>query len=219
MNRRIWSLGLAGVIALALVLASTGSAAAYSLADYGATTIPLWGFAWGKTVVTVKVDASKGVSGAAIAQTRQAIADWNAAINTVYPGVFTFQDVTDVPGKGVKADVVVRVKSGGGMVQGQALCNSSGGLAIDCKVNVSGKAFGSTNSDAAVLSIALQELGHTLGLLHADNNKDVMYGTLQDPPSTQISACDMKAWETAMQWLFDGSASPHGPTAKAVSCP
>lgn len=220
MNKRVWSLLAASFLAMVLLLAPAtpaNAAVPYQFADYGATTIPLWGPTWGKTVVTAKVESSKGVSATAVATTRQAIADWNDAINTTHPGLFTLQDITATGGK---ADIILRPKAGGGSVQGQALQSSSGGLFTSCKVNVSGKAFGSQNSDDTVRSIALQELGHCLGLLHADNTKDVMYGTLQSPPNTIISACDMKAWDAVMHWLVaDGGASPHAPHVQSVSCP
>ena len=54
------------------------------------------------------------------------------------------------------------------MVQGQAQCKSEGDSFTNWKVNVSRKAFGLTNPGDTVLSIALQEIGHALGLLHAD---------------------------------------------------
>lgn len=174
-------------------------------------TIPLWGPTWAKSEVTVSVNAGRGVSAAAVDQVRRAIADWQHAIDS-RTGSFAF---TEVAGD---ADVVVKVKKGGGMVQGQALCKSDGGFFIDCKVNVSGKAFGSDNPDDTVLSIAIQELGHSLGLLHADNPDDVMYGTLRNPPNTRISECDLDAWEEVMHWLVDDGTSAHPPHVDSVSC-
>ena len=105
------------------------------------------------------------------------------------------------------------------MVQGQALAKTDNlGFFIDCKVNVSGKAFGANNPDDTVLSIALQEIGHCLGLLHADNSDDVMFGTLQDPPNTQISFCDLDGWAEVMAWLLTGGGIPALPTVNSVSC-
>ena len=179
-------------------------------------TIPLWGPTWAKSEVTVSVDAGRGVSDAAVHQVRRAIADWQHAIDS-RTGRFAFTEVVG------DADVVVKVKKGGGMVQGQALCKSDGGFFIDCKVNVSGKAFGSDNPDDTVLSIAIQELGHSLGLLHADNPDDVMYGTLRNPPNTLISECDLDAWEAVMDWLLmpvtePDPASAYPPVVDSVSC-
>ena len=106
-------------------------------------------------------------------------------------------------------------------MQGQALCSSDlAGFFTSCKINVSGKAFGLTNSADTVRSIALQEIGHALGLLHAEGAaapSDVMYGTLQSPPNVQISVCDINAWATVMAWLLAGTL-PQPPTASSVSC-
>lgn len=90
----------------------------------------------------------------------------------------------------------------------------------NCKVNVSGKAFGLTNPDETVWSIALQEIGHALGLLHVEGSAapdDVMYGTLRNPPNTRISFCDLDAWAAVMAWLLQGTA-PALPSVPSVSC-
>ncbi len=185
-------------------------------------TIPLWGPTWDHSPVTVSVTAGRGVTQAAIDQVWQAIDDWNHAIGTI-PGApvdapFPFL----VPAaEGSKAEIIIRPKSGGGMIQGQALCKSDeNGFFIDCKVNVSGKAFGSDNPGDTVLSIAIQEIGHSLGLLHAEGDaapQDVMYGTLQDPPNTAISVCDLDGWAAVMAWLLTG-VDPVPPSVSSVSC-
>jgi predicted Zn-dependent protease len=202
------------------LFSTVNDAHAYSLANIHPQTIPLWGLAWGTDTVNVRVEAGNAVSATAIAETRQAISDWNDAINTIYSGKFHFVDVT---GTTTPPQVTVRVKAGGGTVQGQALANDRNhdGLFDSCKVNVSGQAFGTTNDGATVKSIALQEIGHCLGLLHSDNSADVMFGTLQNPPNTQISSCDVTAWGAVMHWLVsdpDGT-SPHPPHVTSVTCP
>lgn len=208
-------------ISIALLLAVTG-VPGVALADHYApavvepVTIPLWGPTWTVDSVTVSVSAGKGVSPAAVDEVWGAIDDWNHAIGTVAGAPFPFL-VPAAPG--TTAQVIIKVKAGGGMVQGQALAGIDlNGFFTSCKVNVSGKAFGLTNSGTAVRSIALQEIGHCLGLLHADNSDDVMFGTLQNPPNTVISFCDLEAWAAVMEWLLTG-APPARPSVSSVSCP
>ena len=156
---------------------------------------------------------------AAVAMVEKSVDDWNRAIHARFdPAPFHLVIITEG-----KADITIRPKGGGGGIQGTAMCSDNGkGFFTDCKLNVSGKAFGSTNSSDAVLSISLQELGHALGMLHSDNTADVMYGTLQSPANTVISVCDMEAWEEVMHWLVGTDAAdppvPHRPHVTSVSC-
>ena len=219
-SRKISLIGL-GLVAVALSLVG---AVGVVFADHylpktvEPVTIPLWGPSWDHSPVTVSVGAGKGVSDAAIVQVRKAIDDWNHAIGTI-PGAPSAFLVP--PTGGAKAKIIIKVKSGGGMVQGQALCKSEGGFFTDCKVNVSGKAFGSDNPDATVLSIAVQEIGHSLGLLHAVGDaatQDVMFGTLQDPANTIISFCDLYGWKAVMHWLLSDGPTAHPPHVDSVYC-
>lgn len=212
----------AGVTVVIAVLALVGAllvlpqpAAGYDLAVIEPVTIPLWGPTWNHSPVTIRVDVSSGVSQAAVDEVLGAIGDWNQAIATRGgPVAFLYL----VP-SGAAAEIIVRPKTGGGSVQGQALCQSdANGFFTACKVNVSGKAFGQSSPGGTVRSIALQEIGHALGLLHADNKADVMYGTLQSSPNTQISECDVDGWAAVMAWLLEPPADPHPPTVASVSC-
>ncbi len=215
-------LQLAFVAAIALGLSLVGLRAPvfadhdnYDPVTVVPVTIPLWGPTWDHSPVTVSVDAGRGVTQEAINQVEQAIDDWNHAIATIGGAPLPF---LVPPSVGERAEIIIKVKSGGGMVQGQALAKTDNlGFFIDCKVNVSGKAFGTNNPDDTVLSIALQEIGHCLGLLHADNSDDVMFGTLQDPPNTQVSFCDLDGWAEVMAWLLTGGI-PALPTVNSVSC-
>lgn len=219
MGKKFLQLALISAIALGLSLVGFKGlvlAHHYVPATVEPVTIPLWGPTWDHSPVTVSVDAGRGVTQAAIDQVWQAIDDWNHAIATNGGAPLSF---LVPPFEGEKAEIIIKVKSGGGMVQGQALAKTDNlGFFIDCKVNVSGKAFGANNPDDMVRSIALQEIGHCLGLLHADNSDDVMFGALQDPPNTQISFCDLDGWAEVMAWLLTGGGIPALPTVNSVFC-
>lgn len=189
---------------------------AYTLETIEPQTIPLWGQrTWAKENVTVIINANNGVTPEAVAKVEQSVHDWNRAIHARLGAATLFHLVLITEGK---ADITIRPKAGGGSIQGMAMCKDDGnGFFTDCKLNVSGKAFGSPNPAATVLSISLQELGHALGLLHSGNKKDVMHGTLQEDPNTVISNCDIDTWEAVMHWLVEGG-TPHRPHVDSVSC-
>ena len=192
----------------------------YTLKDVEPQTIPLWGQrTWAKTEVTVIINAGNGVTDAAITEVERSVDDWNRAIHSGLGGTSPFHLVLITDGK---ADITIRPKAGGGAVQGMALCKDDGnGFFTNCKLNVSGKAFGSPNPSGTVLSISLQELGHALGMLHSDNSDDVMFGTLQSDPNTVISQCDIDTWKEVMHWLVADNLDPataHRPHETSVPC-
>lgn len=224
MRHRVQLLVLFLLMSLFLVPLSDAAAdtqGSYPLVTIEPQTIPLWGQrTWAKTDVTVIINAGRGVTQEAVDMVKQSVDDWNRAIHArSAPSASPFHLVLITEGK---ADITIRPKGGGGSIQGMAMCKDDGnGFFTDCKLNVSGKAFGSTNPSATVLSISLQELGHALGMLHSDNNKDVMYGTLQPDPNTVISQCDIDTWEEVMHWLVVDNPVPanaHRPHASSVSC-
>ena len=186
----------------------------YDPATIEPETIPLWGPSWQQATVTYEILQSHGVTPQAISAVERAVAGWNAAIATI-----TNTDFLVSPNPGETAQIVIRPKAGGGSVQGQALASTDAdGFFTGCKVNVSGKAFGSTNDTHTVESIALQEIGHCLGLLHSENSSDVMYGYVQSPANTWISYCDLDAWQAVMAWMFNSTPVPALPSVDSVSC-
>jgi len=161
-------------------------------------TIPLWGPRWcqdtanAPRAVTWRIDNFEKLTDDAKAEMRAGIEIWNHNNPTTgITGITLDEFNPDDPGK---PDIVIKFKKGGGRVQGQALQQSDDGCFTSVKISVSGKAFGRDNPDGQVKSITMQELGHGLGLLHSDNTKDVMYGTVQSPPNDKLSQCDLTAW-------------------------
>ena len=176
----------------------------------------MWGLrTWAKTDVTVIINPNRGVTQEAVAAVEQAVEDWNRAIHARYnPSPFHLVLISEG-----SADITIKPKKGGGMIAGQAQCDSAGGFFTTCKISVSGQAFGSTSSFDTILSITLQELGHTLGLLHSDNPADVMFGTLQSTPNTVISECNIDTWTAVMHWLVvDINSGAHIPHVSEVDC-
>lgn len=189
------------------------------LAQYDPITIepnniPTWGPTWCKDTITYRIDNISGLSPTIQTAMEEGITDWadHAPKNSNNE---PFNIIPADPG--TTPDLILKYKQGGGRVQGQALQQNDNGCFTQVKITVSGKAFGNDSSADQVKSIALQEVGHGLGLLHSDNNKDVMYGQVQSPPNVTLSKCDIEAWSLVMKWYVDG-VSPYAPGSQTVSC-
>lgn len=139
---------------------------------------------------------------------------WQPIVDRRSSGRFQLQEVT---GK-VKADITINIKKGGGRVQGQALRNFDQQFFIkSCKVQISGSAFGLENDAEAVTTITRQEVGHCLGIDHA-NFVDVMNGNLNNTVP-EIGLCDERAFDAANHWIVvDNVSSPHQPHEDHVGC-
>ncbi len=187
--------------------------------EIGFNNIPTWGPTWCQNEITYRIDNISGLLPEIQDAMRQGITDWvhNAPRNTA-DVAFSIVPVED----GETPDMILKYKKGGGRVQGQALQQSDNGCFTQVKINVSGKAFGRDSDAAQVKSIALQEVGHGLGLLHSDNNKDVMFGQVQSDPNVRLSECDIKAWELVMKWYVNDvdpvNAHNYAPGSQTVTC-
>lgn len=176
-----------------------------------ANTIPLLGFAWNHTSLTYSINAGKGVDPAAVQGTRDAIAAWNSAIDSGSKADFTLVPVSD----GGKADIRITLKVGTGVVLGSAQTfPNSDGSAKYSKVTLSGKAFGDPLGHDAVQTIAIQEIGHSLGLGHSNDPTDPMYGTYNGVKLAP-SACDVVAFDAVEGW-YPGTF--HTPSVTSVTC-
>ena len=131
---------------------------------------------------------------------------WDAALSDLA--------LTRVSGK-TRADINIRYKSGGGRVQGVAVGKGRGFIS-SCDLQVSGKVFGTPNGPETLGEIARHELGHCLGLGHA-NFDDLMDPTVGG--QADISRCDVEAVRQANHWYFiDQADTPHAPHVRVWTC-
>ncbi len=150
-----------------------------------------------------------GASGDVLTTIREAVEKWDTAVSGL--------TLTEVFGK-TKANVNIRFKQGGGLIAGQALRQfDPAGFIRSCDLNASGKAFGQS-ALATLGQVIKHEIGHCLGIDHANFDGDLMSPTVSGG-SSSISNCDVEAVRAANHWkLVDGGNIPHPPHMDYVSC-
>jgi hypothetical protein len=156
--------------------------------------------------LTYMISAKDAIAEATV---RAAVEEWEAAV----PGL----TLTEVSGKRSEADIHLNFKKGGGVPAGSALRSfDRNGFVKSVKITISGMAFGDPNTQDTIGEIVRHEVGHALGLGHAD------FPDLMDPevggPSS-ISDCDVEGVLAAQHWaLVDGASTPHQPHVTEIGC-
>ncbi len=145
-----------------------------------ATSIAYIGAEWHHDPITVYVSLDKGVDPSYRDQVTTALTDWKILLQSGNNAVFNFQILDNPQSKRVPADISIRIKKNTGAILGSTSVSSSGVDINYAKITVSSQnAMGKPLDPADFRNILRHELGHALGLGHANDDgtgaKDLMY--------------------------------------------
>jgi hypothetical protein len=81
------------------------------------------------------------------------------------------------------------------------------------------EAFASSQYSSQLKEVVIHEIGHALGLGHANFEGDIMSENVNYDGTTSISNCDIKAVSEANHWkILFNTTTPVNPTVTTVSC-
>lgn len=168
--------------------------------------------AWGEELadgsLTYKISGSDSDIQQAV---RTAIEDWDYNIIGL--------ELEEINKKKKEADIEVTFENDGEEIAGQTINNFNGFGFIDyVEMTISKGAFGRDFDTKTVEQIAKHEMGHALGLGHANFEGNLMTQLVNDGTGT-IDDCEIKSVNEANQWkLIDGSDSAYAPSKYDVEC-
>jgi predicted Zn-dependent protease len=142
---------------------------------------------------------------------RTAIEDWDYNIIGL--------ELDEINKKKKEADIEVTFENDGEEIAGQTVNNFNGFGFIDhVEMTISKSAFGRDFDTKTIEQITKHEMGHALGLGHANFQGNLMTALVNDGSGT-IDDCEIKSVNEANQWkLKDGSNSPYVPSKYDVEC-
>src|SRR6476469_121160 len=116
-------------------------------------------------------------------------------------------------------NIKISFKGEGKIIAGRTINSvDKGGFIRQSHIIISKESFDRKFSLPQIEQITKHELGHVLGLRHANFNGNLMTNQV-NTASAIISPCVIEAVNTANAWkIIEDSDSMHGPTKKFVAC-
>ncbi len=103
-------------------------------------------------------------------------------------------------------------------IVGETILHGSNGLINSAQITIATAAFGSSFGTSLVKQIAMHEIGHALGIGHANFKGDIMAPAI-NYEKMAISSCDVNAVSSANQWkLANSGTAPQPPHLDHVNC-
>jgi len=165
--------------------------------------------AWGKSLADGTLTYSLAVAdGPSLNVIRSVLRQWDDALSSV--------SFVEVPA-GQPADITIRFAQRDGGTEGETLTIfNRRGIINRVEVTVDGP-LAPANA-GGIEQVTKHEIGHALGLGHANFQDDLMYPMVY-PVSAPMSACDLNGVVEANRWrTVDGRKSPRAPAVSQISC-
>jgi Matrixin len=158
----------------------------------------------------------------------EALNEWTSNVNGLQ-----FTEVSDKN----SADITLNFQNGGGGgshkqanglgsvsgsgrtdIVGETILQGSNGLIHSVQITIATAAFGSSLGTSLIKQIAMHEIGHALGIGHANFKGDIMAPAI-NYEKVAISSCDVNAVSSANQWkLVNSGTAPEPPQLDHVNC-
>jgi predicted Zn-dependent protease len=183
-----------------------------------------WGAKIANGVLTYKI-----IGGSASDQqsVRNAIGEWNTNIKGLQFAEISNGSMADVDvyfnHRAINIHGGAHTTNGGGRnirvaIPGETMSNfDNSGFITHVAITISKSAFGNSLGSNKLQQISMHELGHALGLGHANFNGDLMSPVLNTEAKV-ISKCDVSGVLQANQWKFESNNSPQPPHLDHVNC-
>ena len=140
--------------------------------------------------------------------TIKAADSWNEVLN----GVQLKKTKTD-------GDILISFRNDGKKVAGETInYYDSDGFIRKSHITISKEYYTNEFTPAQLEQIVKHELGHAMGMDHANFNGNLMSSRVENGSGT-IAPCEIEAVNTANAWkLIEDGSSMHTPTEKFVNC-
>jgi hypothetical protein len=179
---------------------------------------------WDHRHLTVAVQAHPNADPKLISAARQAIGLWDDVLQAdpvLGPADIRLIDVTDTLKPAHRADIVLHYvpKAGGVVFSGYAICGAGSCNNVIIRSDLPARLGGGQYSPFPVGYITMHELGHAIGLGHAEpilETNDLM-GYNWPPLFPKVTPCDLKGLREVWAWAINGT-EPAPPTTVIVNC-
>ena len=181
-------------------------------------------FWWDHTDLTVAVKAAPNTDPQMVSAIHDAIETWRTVLATRLP-IVSLTDVTNTINNPQQADIVFHFVPTAGGVQwsGKAGCGVQRCPNVIVRSDLPDRSTEADYDAVRVYKTSLHELGHALGLGHANplnESVDLMgYGWINPDPDLApiLSDCDLAGIAAAFEWAVMGE-QPHRATVPSVVC-